>query len=171
METILEFNKYVVAVKYLAIDYVFHRLTGNTIEQYGSLVSWVCPVSSFENSCNIGLLPVERYFTGVVTLLKYGAKIITASLRILAGMRSGLEALAGLMLLSIFSIPGAVNTISGIGVTGCPSTHGRRPLGSLVNCKVYCELKASATSFGSLISLSSDFRTGILLCPDFFCSM
>ena len=92
-------------------------------------------------------------------------------MRILAGTRSGPEALAGLRFLSSFSIPGTENCISGMDYTGCPSMSGRRPLGSLVNCEVYWEFKASATSFRSLMSLSLDFRPGILLCPVFFCLM
>ena len=102
---------------------------------------------------------------------RIGAISCDASLRILAGTRSGPEALDGSRFLSSISIPGAVNCISGMDDTGCPSMSGRRPPGSLVNCEVYCEFKASATSFGSLMSLLLDFRTGILLCPDFFCLM
>ena len=83
-----------------------------------------------------------------------------ASLRILAGTRSGPEALDGLRFLSSFSIPSTVNCISGMDDTGCPFMSGRRLLGSLANCEVYCEFKASATSFGSLMSLSLDFRRG-----------
>ena len=100
-------------------------------------------------------------------MLRIGEISCDASLRI----RSGPEALAGLRFLSSFSIPCTVNCISGIDNTGCPSMSGRRPLGSLVNCEVNCLFKASATSFRSLMSLSLDFRTGILLCPDFFCLM
>ena len=66
-----------------------------------------------------------------------GAISSAAILSILAGTRSGPEALAGLGLLSIFSIHGSVNVMSDIDVTGCPSIPGKGPLGSLVNWEVY----------------------------------
>ena len=76
--------------------------------------------------------------------------------------------MAGLRLFNSFSIPGTVNTIPGMDGTECPSTSGRSPLGSLVNCEMYWEFKASATSAGSM-SLTLVLRTVIYLCPDFFC--
>ena len=88
-----------------------------------------------------------------------GATSCYASLRIIAWTRSGPETLAGLRFLSNFSIPGTVNCISSMDDTGCPSISGRGPLGSLVNCVVNCEFKAMTTSFGSLMSLSLDFRS------------
>ena len=103
--------------------------------------------------------------------LNTGANSFDANFSILAGTRSGPDAFAGLRLLSSFSMPGAVNSMSGIGETGSPSMSGRCPSGSLVNCEVYCEFRASATSVGSLKRFPSDLRTGILLWPDFFCFM
>ena len=102
---------------------------------------------------------------------KIGAISIDASLRILAGTKSGPEALAGLRLLRSFTIPGTVKTISDIDGTDSPSIFGRSPVGSLVNWEIYWEFKASATSAGSLTSLPLVLRTGMLLCPDFFCFM
>ena len=59
--------------------------------------------------------------------------------------------------------------MSGIGETGSISMSGRCPSCSLVNCELYCEFRASATSVGSLKRLPFNLRTGILLWPDFFC--
>ena len=99
--------------------------------------------------------------------LNTGANSFDANFSILAGTRSGPDAFAGFRLLSTFSMPGAANSMSGIGETGSPSMLGRCPSGSLVNCEVYCEFRASATSK----RFQSDLRTGILLWPDFFCFM
>ena len=96
---------------------------------------------------------------------------IDASLRILAGTISGPDALAGLWLLRSFTIPGTVKTISDIGGTDWPSIFGRSPVGFLVNWEIYWEFKASAISTGSLTSLPLVLRTGVFLCPDFFCFM
>ena len=60
-------------------------------------------------------------------------------------------------------MPGAVNSMSGIGETGSPSMSGRCPSCSLVNSEVSCEFRASATSVGSLKRFPSHLRTGILL--------
>ena len=71
--------------------------------------------------------------------LNTGAYSFDANFSILAGTRFGPDAFAGFRLLSSFSMPGAVNSMSGIGETGSPSMSGRCPSGSLVNCEVYCE--------------------------------
>ena len=52
---------------------------------------------------------------------KIGTISFDGSLRISAGIRSGPEALAGLRLVDSFSIPGTVNTISGMDGTECLS--------------------------------------------------
>ena len=57
--------------------------------------------------------------------LNTGAISFDASLSILAGTRSGLDAFEGLKLLSSFSMPGAVNPMSGIEETGSLSMSGR----------------------------------------------
>ena len=75
--------------------------------------------------------------------LNTGANSFDASFSILAGTRSGPEAFAGFRLLSSFFMPGAVNSMSGIGEIGSPSMLGRCPSGSLVNCEVYSEFRAS----------------------------
>ena len=103
--------------------------------------------------------------------LNTGANSFDANFSILAGTRSGPDAFAGFRLLSSFSMPGAVNSMSGIAETGSQSKSGRCPSGSLVNCEVYCEFRASATSVGSLKRFLSYLRTGMLLWPDFFCFM
>ena len=100
-----------------------------------------------------------------------GAYSFDANFSILAGTRSGPDAFAGFRLLSSFSMPGAVNSMSGIEKIGSLSMSGMCQSGSLVNCEVYCEFRASATSVGSLKRFPSDLRTGILLWPDFFCFM
>ena len=97
--------------------------------------------------------------------LNTGANSFDANFSILAGTRSGPNTFAGFRLLSSFYMPGAVNSMSGIGETFSPSMQS----GSLVNFEVYCEFRASATSVGSLKRFPSDLRTGILLWRDFFC--
>ena len=47
-----------------------------------------------------------------------------ASFSTLAGTRSGPDAFAGFKLLSSFSMPGAVNSMSGIGETNSPTMSG-----------------------------------------------
>ena len=91
--------------------------------------------------------------------------------KILVGSRSGSDAFQGFKLLSSMMIPGTVNCMSGIGVTGSLSISGRSSSGSRVNCDVYWVFRASAFPTVSLMMTWSAFRTSMLLSPAFFCLM
>ena len=72
------------------------------------------------------------------------------SLRMLAGSRSGPEALLGLSLSRSFITPSLVTLISGIDGENMPSSDGMLLLPSLVHVDSYCLLRISALSFGSV---------------------
>ena len=78
--------------------------------------------------------------------------------RILAGNRSGPQALAGLSFSNSLTTPCSVTVISPMDGKGVPSGIGMSSLSSFVHVDSYWRFKMSALSFGSSCSLPFSLR-------------
>ena len=76
-----------------------------------------------------------------------------SSFSILAGSRSGPQALAGLSFSNSLTTPCSVTLISHMDGKGVPSEIGMSSLSSFVHVDSYWQFKMSALSFGSSCSL------------------
>ena len=94
-------------------------------------------------------------------LVRKGAISLAKSFNILAVIRSGPQALLGLIFSNNLSTPSSVMLISGIDGKGLPAGFGIVVLvSSLVNTDSLCLLSMSALSFGSAMHFAILFQWG-----------
>ena len=88
---------------------VFLNLTAFTIQGNWSIITGLVLFSLLEYGCDIGTPPVFKYSSCIKALLKYDGEVwcndMASSFSILAGSRSGPQALAGLSFSSSLPTP------------------------------------------------------------------